>query len=319
MSPRRAPRARTTTAAPRALASPLLALLTLAAVLTAGATSDIRVKAGDTLWELAHRHHTTIDVLRKLNDLPGNGAIYVGELLRVPAAPAKAKPRQHVVEKGYTVRSGDTLTAIARQYGVSPRTIAVRNRLPKSGTIVIGRRLAIPVVIRAGAPRSPRNSATYNAGLRIPARVQRSAAQHRAYLTHHRQPSKAAVRKLVYRTAKRIGVDPSLVLAVAYHESGFQQRVVSPVDAIGVMQVLPSTGRVLGSAYGRKLNLLKVEDNVLAGALLLKQLVRATGRADLALAGYYQGLGSVRARGMLPQTHAYIRNVTVLRARFRRG
>jgi len=68
-----------------------------------------------------------------------------------------------------------------------------------------------------------------------------------------------------------------------------------------------------------QLNLLKVEDNVLAGTLLLSQLVRATGRADLALAGYYQGLGSVHARGMLPQTHAYIRNVTVLRARFRRG
>jgi soluble lytic murein transglycosylase-like protein len=106
---------------------------------------------------------------------------------------------------------------------------------------------------------------------------------------------------------------------VAYHESGFQQRVVSPVDAIGVMQVLPSTGRALSAGYHRKLDLLKAEDNVLAGVLLLKQLVRATGRADLALAGYYQGLGSVRAHGMLPQTHAYIRNVTVLRARFRRG
>ncbi|MDT7547090.1 MAG: hypothetical protein QOE99_3200, partial [Actinomycetota bacterium] len=67
------------------------------------------------------------------------------------------------------------------------------------------------------------------------------------------------------------------------------------------------------------LNLLKAEDNVLAGTLLLKQLVQATGRADLALAGYYQGLGSVHSHGMFPQTHAYIRNVTVLRARFRRG
>ena len=155
--------------------------------------------------------------------------------------------------------------------------------------------------------------------MRIPQRVQRSAAQHRAYLAGHHQPSHAAVRRLVYRTARRVGVDPSLVLAVAYHESGFQQKVVSPVDAIGVMQVLPSTGRVLASAYGRRLDLLKAEDNILAGALLLKQLVRATGRADLALAGYYQGLGSVHAYGMLPQTHAYIRNVTALRARFRRG
>jgi soluble lytic murein transglycosylase-like protein len=183
--------------------------------------------------------------------------------------------------------------------------------------VLIGRRLAIPVT--ATSAPVPKSSATYNAGRRIPDRVQRSAAAHRAYLANHRQPSKAAVRALISRTSKRVGVDPSLVLAVAYHESGFQQRVVSPVDAIGVMQVLPSTGRVLGKGYGRPLNLLKVEDNVLAGALLLKQLVRSTGRADMALAGYYQGLGSVRARGLLPQTHAYIRNVTVLRARFRRG
>ncbi|MCU1589185.1 MAG: Peptidoglycan-binding LysM [Frankiales bacterium] len=293
----------------------LAILLTLAAVLTAGATSNIRVKAGDTLWDLAQRHHTTVAVLRDLNDLPGNGMIYVGELLRVPGA-APSRPSSRVVEKGYTVRAGDNLTSIAKRYGVSVLTISLRNRLPRSGVVLIGRRLAIPVKVSSAVPR---NSATYNAGLRIPARVQRSAAQHRAYLGSHRQPSKASVRRLVYKTAKRIGVDPSLVLAVAYHESGFQQRVVSPVDAIGVMQVLPSTGRALSAAYGRRLNLLKTEDNVLAGAMLLKQLVRATGRADLALAGYYQGLGSVRAHGMLPQTHAYIRNVTVLRARFRRG
>ena len=292
-------------------------LLTLAAVLTAGATSNIRVKQGDTLWELAQRHHTTVAVLRKLNDLPGNGMIYVGELLRVPGAAAPARPASRLVEKGYTVRSGDNLTSIARRYGVSVRTLQVRNKLPRSGIVVIGRRLAIPVRVTATSPA--RNSATHNAGLLIPQRVQRSAAQHRAYLGSHHQPSKAHVRKLVYTTAKKIGLDPSLALAVAFHESGFQQRVVSPVDAIGVMQVLPSTGRALSAGYHRRLNLLKAEDNVLAGTLLLKQLVQATGRADLALAGYYQGLGSVHSHGMFPQTHAYIRNVTVLRARFRRG
>jgi soluble lytic murein transglycosylase-like protein len=127
------------------------------------------------------------------------------------------------------------------------------------------------------------------------------------------------MRALVLKTARRHRLDPSLALAVAYHESGFQQRVVSPVDAIGVMQVLPSTGRVLSKQYGRKLNLLKAQDNVTAGVLLLQQLVRNTGSADKALAGYYQGLGSIRVRGLLPQTHAYVRNVNALRPRFRQG
>ncbi|MBK5306819.1 MAG: LysM peptidoglycan-binding domain-containing protein [Frankiaceae bacterium] len=311
--------------ASRTLRLPRVAvLLTLAAVLTAGATSNIRVKEGDTLWELAQRHNTTVDVLRRLNDLPGSGTIYVGDVLKVPgAAPGKqapARPSTRVVEKGYTVQAGDNLTLIAKKYGVSVRTIQVRNKLPRNGIVLIGRRLAIPVTVTVTPSRSAApNSATHNAGLRIPVKVQRSAAAHRAYLAHQRLPSKKAVRALIHKTAKRVGLDPSLALAVAFHESGFQQRVVSPVDAIGVMQVLPSTGRALSAGYHRKLNLLKTEDNVLAGVLLLKQLSRATGRADLALAGYYQGLGSVRKRGMLPQTHAYIRNVTVLRARFRTG
>jgi LysM repeat protein len=305
---------------PRRASRTLAILVTLAAVLTAGAPSLIRVKSGDSLWELARRHNTTVAVLRKLNDLPGNGTIYVGELLKVPGTQA-APARYRTVERSYTVRSGDNLTLIASRHGVSVRTLIVRNKLPRNGLVTIGRKLAIPARVRVGGTTTTktRSSETHNAGLRIPDAVRRSVAQHRAHLAAHRQPSKAQVRTLVYRTAKKHHVDPSLALAVAFHESGFQQRVVSPVDAIGVMQVLPSTGRVLGKQYGRKLDLLKAQDNVLAGVLLLQQLVRSTGSADRALAGYYQGLGSVAARGLLPQTHAYIKNVSALRARFRQG
>src|SRR3954465_9788479 len=101
----------------------LAILLILATVLTAGATSNIRVKPGDTLWEIAQRHHTTVAILRQLNDLPGSGTIYVGDILKVPGAAARPRPRSRVIEKGYTVRSGDNLTTIAKTYGVSVRTI----------------------------------------------------------------------------------------------------------------------------------------------------------------------------------------------------
>ena len=63
-------------------------------------------------------------MLKKLNDLPGNGTIYIGELLKVPGA-ATPKPTTRTVEKGYTVRPGDNLTTIAKRYGVSVRTIQV--------------------------------------------------------------------------------------------------------------------------------------------------------------------------------------------------
>jgi len=149
--------------------------------------------------------------------------------------------------------------------------------------------------------------------------VRSSAARHRAQLRRSPQPSRAAVRRLVARTARRLGVSPSLALAVAYHESGFQQRVVSSVDAVGVMQVLPSTGRMLSRQSGRRLNLLRAQDNVTAGVMLLQQLLRTTGSERMALAGYYQGLGSISRKGLLPQTHSYIRSIGYLRPRFARG
>ncbi len=124
---------------------------------------------------------------------------------------------------------------------------------------------------------------------------------------------------MVAATARRHGVPVSLAVSVAYHESGFQQSVVSGVDAIGVMQVLPSTGRVLSQQTGRNLNLLKTQDNITAGVLLLRQLLRSTGSEDRALAGYYQGLGSIARQGILPQTRAYLANIHALQARFRNG
>ena len=54
----------------------------------------------------------------------------------------------------------------------------------------------------------------------------------------------------------------------------------------------------------------------LAGVRRFRQLLRATGDTDAALAGYYQGLRSVANRGRLPQTEAYIRNINALRPRF---
>ena len=58
-------------------------------------------------------------------------------------------------------------------------------------------------------------------------------------------------------------------------------------------------------------------DNVRAGSLYLAQLMKQTGGdLRLAAAGYYQGLSSVRARGMFDDTKQYVDNVLALSARF---
>ncbi len=281
----------------------LVALVVLGAVATAHAPAVITVRPGDTLWDLARRHGTSVTELQRLNGLDGRGTIYAGQSLKTGGSSASSAPagQTHVVVRG------DTLSTIAKTYGVSSRAIAEANGL--SGTLVrLGRRLVIP-----GGSAVAGSVPTHNAGVRIPDTVRDSVARHRATLAARRLPSKSEAKAMVERTARRHGVDRSLALAVAYHESGFQQRVVSPVDAIGVMQVLPSTGRALDPS----LDLLDTQDNITAGVLLLKQLVRSTGSVDQALAGYYQGLGSISRRGWLPQTHAYVQTINSLRARFR--
>ena len=52
------------------------------------------------------------------------------------------------------------------------------------------------------------------------------------------------------------------------------------------------------------------------GKTLLARLLRETGDPATAVAAYYQGLGSVRRIGMLPETRPYVATVLALRSRF---
>jgi LysM repeat protein len=297
-------------------------LVALAAVSTAAAPSVITVQPGDTLWGLARTHGTTVSELQRLNDLDGSGTIYAGRTLTVSGSAGSSSSGGGGGGGGSTHRvvAGDTLSHLAVRYGVSARSIAEANGLASSGLIRIGATLTIPGG-GGGSSSAPAGSPglapeTQNAGVTIPDRVRASVAQNRATLAARSHPSKEQVREIIAATARRNGVDPALAQAVAFHESGFQQRVVSPVNAIGVMQVLPSTGEGISRSIGRDLDLLDVQDNVTAGVVLLKQLLRSTGSTDRALAGYYQGLGSISRRGLLPQTQTYIANVNALRPRF---
>lgn len=260
-----------------------------------------------------------------LNHLPGNGLILAGQMLLLPGTarptttPATTSMTRRTTTVGYVVRPGDNLTVLAHRFGTTPRALAASNHL-RGDLIVIGQRLTYRAtrVVRSGSGVVPAGSGVAGSvAASVAGSVAASAAAHRAELATRPVPSEDAVRGLIRQAAQRNHVDPSLALAVAYQESGFQQRVVSPVDAIGVMQVLPSTGRALSLAYGRSFDLMQARDNVDAGVLLLRELLASTRSQSGALAGYYQGLGSIAVQGLLPQTHSYIRNITCLQRRFR--
>ncbi len=114
------------------------------------------------------------------------------------------------------------------------------------------------------------------------------------------------------------GVPASLAAAIAWQESGFSNAVVSPANARGVMQVMPGTWDwVNRNLAPGPLDPPSAADNVRAGSLYLAQLLRETGGDErMAAAGYYQGLASVRERGLFDDTQRYVDNVMALRGRF---
>lgn len=295
----------------RRVAVTLAVPLSLGVLVTAGAPGliSIRVRPGDTLSGIAQRQRTSVARLVALNRLPGNGdLIYAGQRLRVPAARTHAPaPARRTVDVHYVVRRGDTLSGIAARYGASQRSIARRNDLPRSLVVMIGQRLHIPRTLRSVPP-----------GTVARPTLRGAAARHARLLAARPVPSRHHVRADIAATARRYGVQPALALGIAWQESGFNQRMVSPADAIGTMQVLPSTGRWVSTyVVGRRLDLLDAHDNITAGVALLRSLLRSTGmRVRTTVAAYYQGLASVRSRGMYGETRRYVANVLALRRSF---
>lgn len=128
-------------------------------------------------------------------------------------------------------------------------------------------------------------------------------------------PSRSATRALIVATARRYGVDPRLALAIAWQESGWDQRQVSVANAVGAMQLIPSSGTWASQLVGRHLDLRDARDNVTAGVVILRVLTRSADSTEEAIAGYYQGLASVEAKGMYADTRGYVSAVLAHRAR----
>jgi soluble lytic murein transglycosylase-like protein len=101
------------------------------------------------------------------------------------------------------------------------------------------------------------------------------------------------VARAIVREADRHGLDPLLVAAVIQHESGFLQQARSPAGALGLMQIMPSTGRQLLTGMGRPppadAHLLDVDLNVELGTCYLSWLVLRFGSLPEALVAYNHG------------------------------
>jgi soluble lytic murein transglycosylase-like protein len=128
--------------------------------------------------------------------------------------------------------------------------------------------------------------------------------------------SRALVHKILLEAAARHQVDPKLVLALAYWESGWDQSRVSETGAVGLMQVQPETATEAGPALlGREVDLDDPYDNADVGVAILRQDIAAFNGPQQGLAAYYQGPTSLKADGMLPDTQQYVEGILDLASR----
>lgn len=116
-------------------------------------------------------------------------------------------------------------------------------------------------------------------------------------------------------------IDPLFLHAVIRTESAYRPKSVSHAGAVGLMQIMPATGTMLGVARHQ---LLEPTTNIDAGARYLKQLQRRYGRDfELILSAYNAGPGAVERHGnKIPpyrETQAYVRKVIALYDRLRQS
>src|SRR5437588_4945193 len=248
---------------------------------------------------------------RKMATLATLGGLVIG---------GSAAGRVHVV------RSGETLSAIGRRYGVGVGDLARANGLRDPDRVLAGTTLTLPMPTPAPASPPPAEP--------VPRRVTPTAgglrdsvvAMPTVVLAADRSAprivvpaDRAGLRLAFLRFSRLAGVPSDLAMALAWQESGWQRSKVSSTLAVGLMQLMPDTvdfvsTMLLGTA---PLDPRDPVANIRMGTRFLRYLLDSHGgNVDRALASYYQGLRSVRERGPLDETGRFVANVKALRGRF---
>jgi LysM repeat protein len=238
------------------------------------------VRPGETLTGIAEQFHTSVAAIARASGRSVDQTLVIGTTLNVPVR-AGAQP----TGRQYTVRAGDSLSAIASRFGVSLGALANLNHRRLGDPLFVGVKLTLPSQTLAGTAET---------------------------FGHD------TVRGSLLYWANHYGVDPRLATALAWMESGFNNELVSSVGAVGVMQITPATWDyveqvlLLGQSVPHD-----ADGNVRIGVALLHHLLNLYGgNVRRTLAAYYQGPRSLQVNGFLPGTDLYVDDILALRERF---
>ena len=194
------------------------------------------IKRGDTISGIAGRYGVSTASLLSLNGLTRTSIIYPGQVITLggsslavqpvssvtplpsdpPSTPPTSAPAP-VINNTYTIRAGDTVTAIAARFGVTVDAILSANGLTRASIIYAGRSLTIPGVVSAqdGTTVTP-----------LTAEMAANAA-------------------IIIQVGRSLGVSDRgiiIALAAAMQESSLRNITYGDRDSVGVFQQRPSTG-----------------------------------------------------------------------------
>lgn len=123
---------------------------------------------------------------------------------------------------------------------------------------------------------------------------------------------------IIRRYSTHFRLDEALVKAVIKVESDYNPRAVSRKGALGLMQLLPETARIL-----KVPDPLNPEDNIRGGSRYLREMLdQFNGDLELALAAYNAGPNAVRRHGGIPpyaETRNYVTQVKKYIRHYRNG
>ena len=210
------------------------------------------------------------------------------------------------VEAGQTctwhrVVAGDTLGDLAFSYHSNVGHLAHINHIRNVNLIFVGQNLCIDYTVHH------KNGST--AGM-----LPNGSVRWYAYDALD-WSNKAEVTAQLRQAAVRYGLSPSLLLAIAWQESGWNQHVISYDGGIGVMQVMPYTASGLDKQTRMSYNPYRLSDNIELGAIYLRSLTNGFhGNLDEVISGYNEGGWSVVHRGIF--NWKYVHNVRTLMQRF---
>ena len=306
----------------------------LAAAAPAAAAVPHTVQPGETLWSIAAANNLTTRTVAAFNGLPEDGQVVLGSTIKVPTAVEGAAALQNAGVDARDRRRGrrppPAAAAAPAASGAAPPPAAAwaptpcapATRCPASPP---RRRVAIAQMAAMNGldPTAPLLTGTV---LKLPTGAPRPRAppspRRRRRVVPAADPAPTPTRvgaADIQQSPPPHGVSPSLAAAIAWQESGFNNAMVSCANARGVMQVMPGTWDWVQQQPRRRASSTRTRRPTTSTPACSTSSTcssRRGGDEATAIAGYYQGLGSVRSRGLFDDTKQYVANVQALRSRF---